>query len=339
MTTLHILSSPHNPVHIDNRIDAFSIIVHKFIKHISSLGWKCIHYGIAGCSVDCETVICLDSAGSNSSTNISEYNTRAGLEISKRKKQGDFILCFFGIENQGAAESNQDLKIIEPSIGYTPSAVFAPYRVFASYAQMHYYYGLKGQMLSPTWTDSVIYNAISSNEFDYQEQKDDYILYFGRVIEEKGLNIAIQATDFTNKKLIIAGPGNLHDLGYTTIPSHVEVVGPCDAAQRRKLMSKAAAIIGPTYYLEPFGNMIVEGYMSGTPAITTDWGGFSETVIHGVTGFRCREHREFVTAIENIKSIKSIDCKNWAMKNCEDSVVHAKYDQYLKRIQAGNFYR
>jgi glycosyltransferase involved in cell wall biosynthesis len=79
--------------------------------------------------------------------------------------------------------------------------------------------------------------------------------------------------------------------------------------------------------------------MSGTPAITSDWGAFAENVVHGVTGFRCREFREFVDAIHNIGSINLSDCRDWAMKNCEDSVVHAKYDQYLKKIQAGNFYR
>jgi glycosyltransferase involved in cell wall biosynthesis len=339
MSTLHILSSPYSPVHPDNRVDAFSIAVFKFIKHMTRLGWNCLHYGINGCQVECETVICLDALAADNAKNIKLYNQNAAFEIAKRKKAGDFVLCFYGDENKEAAEFNKDLKVIEPSIGYSANAVFAPYRVFVSYAQMHYYYGMKGMLMNPSWNDAVIYNAISADEFDYTEEKDDYILYFGRVVESKGLHIAIQATEAAGKKLVIAGPGNLNELGYSSIPSHVTIAGVCNVEQRRKLMSKARAIIGPTYYLEPFGNMIAEGYMSGTPAITSDWGAFAENVVHGVTGFRCREFREFVDAIHNIGSINPSDCRDWAMKNCEDSVVHAKYDQYLKKIQAGNFYR
>lgn len=339
MPTLHILSSPHNPVHPSNRVDPFSMIVFKYIKHMTILGWNCIHYGVQGASVECEMVTCLTDRQLDYDNKVLEYNRNAAVEIQKRKNSGDFILCFYGNENKGAADFNNDLTVIEPSIGYRAEAVFAPKRIFVSYAQMHYFYGKMNMLMNPSWWDDVIFNPITASEFEYNENKEDYFLYFGRVVEEKGLNIAIQATEAAKKKLIIAGPGNLSDLGYKEIPKHVECVGVCDVEQRKKLMSKAKAILGPTYYIEPFGNMIPEGYMSGTPAITTDWGGFTDSVIQGVTGFRCREFREFVSALINIESIDPRDCKKWAMENCEDSVVHVKHDYYLKKIQQENFYR
>lgn len=339
MATLHILSSPHNPVRLENRVDAFAVAAFKFIKHMTLRGWNCVHYGVIGCEVDCETVICLDQISSDSAVNVEVYNQNAAKEIAQRKSPGDFILCFYGHENKAAAQANSDLKIVEPSIGYTVDAVFAPYRVFVSYAQMHFYYGKAGMLMNPSWNDEVIYNAISADDFDYCEIKDDYVLFFGRVIEHKGIHVAIQATQAAGKKLVIAGPGNLYDLNYQDIPSHVELVGVCDVQQRKQLMSRARAIIGPTYYIEPFGNMIPEAYMSGTPAITSDWGGFAETVVHGVTGFRCREFKEFVSAIANAEFIDPAACRNWAMRNCEDSVIHDKFDRYLKKLQDGNFYR
>lgn len=339
MTTLHILSSPHNPVTPRDRVDPFSTATFKYIRYMKELGWNCVHYGVSGCEVDCETVICLDTVHSDRLANIVEYNNRAAVEISKRKKKGDFVLCFYGDENRRAAEFNKDLYIVEPSIGYTAEAVFAPYRVFTSYAQMHYYYGTQKKLMTPNWFDDVIYNPVTPGEFTYREQKEDYFLYFGRVIDTKGVSIAIQATEAAGKKLIVAGPGRLEDLGYKTVPDHVTVAGVCDVEQRRRLMAGARAIIGPTHYIEPFGNMVVEGYMSGTPAITTDWGGFTETVVNGVTGFRCREFRDFVTAIFQIGTIDPRDCLNWAMNNCEDRTVHRKHDHYLKRIQSENFYR
>ena len=339
MTTLHILSSPYSPVHIKNRMDPFSISTIKIINHMTQLGWDCIHYDIVGSEVSCPSVRCLDELHADRNVDIAKYNQRAGREIASRKKPGDMILCMFGIENQGAANFNKDLKTIEPGIGYTTAAVFADYRVFTSYAQMHMFYGERKMEPNPGWFDAVIPNGITASEFDYTENKDNYFLYFGRVVAEKGLHIAIQATEAAGKKLIVAGSGELSDIGYKTIPKHVEVVGLCNAEQRRELMSKARAIIGPTQYVEPFGNMVVEGYFSGTPAITTDWGGFTETVVQGKTGYRCREFKEFVDAINNIDSINPKDCYEWAITNYEDSVVHKKLDQYFKKVAQSNFYR
>jgi glycosyltransferase involved in cell wall biosynthesis len=339
MTTLHILSSASSPVNINNRIDPFSIAAIKFIRYMSQYGWNCIHYGIPGTEVPCETVQCIDEFHADDGQNIKNFNHNAGKEISKRKQPGDMIVCFFGIENREACEANPDLKAVEPSIGYMTSAVFAPYRAFVSYAQMHMFYGERGMLMNPSWFDAVIPNAITPSEFEFNSNKEDYFLYFGRVIEAKGINVAIQATESTGKRLIIAGPGKLEDLGYTTIPDHVTTVGLCNAEQRKELMKNARAIIGPTYYVEPFGNMIAEAYMAGTPAITTDWGGFAETVQEGVTGFRCREFREFTEAINNIDSINPQDCRDYAMANYSDEVVHEQFNNYFHKINEGNFYR
>ena len=328
----HILSSPYSPVHIQNKSDPFSIAVVKFIKNMTKLGWNCIHYGIAGSEVDCEMVQCLPVIPKNNSDAIHQYNLTAGIEISKRKSSGDIILCFYGNENQQATLNNQDLIIVEPSIGYATAAVFAPYRIFVSNAQMHMFYGERNMLMDPSWTDAVIPNAFTPMEFEYSENKKDYVLCFGRVTTGKGVDIAIQATKDSGDKLIIAGPGSIENIGYNKLPDHVEYVGIADEQQRRALMRDAKAIIAPTRYVEPFGNMVIEGYFSGTPAITTDWGGFTETVIQGITGFRCRDYSEFITALKNVNSISSQNCRLWAEKNYTEEVIHKKFDYYFKKL-------
>lgn len=338
MTTLHILSNPNGSVNFNNRIDPFSIATWKFIHHMTQRGWNCVHYSTPGSVVDCESVPCLDTFFDNNQQNCILYNKNAGNEIKKRKRPGDLVLCFYGYDNKDAALENADLKIVEPSIGYSVNAIFAGFRVFTSYAHMHAYYGFK-HIADPNWFDAVIPNAVTPEEFEYSDSKSDYVLLFGRIIESKGVHVAIQATERAGKTLVIAGSGSLETLGYHTMPNHVRVLGPCNIEQRKNLMRDAKAILGPTYYIEPFGNMIVEGYMSGTPAITTDWGGFTETVVQGVTGYRCREMSEFVSALENIQNIDPKACRDWAVTNYSDSIIHDKFDHYLKKIIAGNFYR
>jgi glycosyltransferase involved in cell wall biosynthesis len=328
---VHVLSNPHRAttsVYAD--ADPFAIIVHKYINNLKHK-YEFIHYGLEGSDVDCEH--------HSLPKDLENFNKQASSIISKRKSPEDIILCFYGADNRDATIDHQDLKIVEPVIGYTPSAIFAPYRVFESYSHMTYYYGTKGMLMSPSWWDDVIPSGKDPKDFKYNEKKKDYFLMFGRVCPEKGLHVAIQATEAAGVDLVLAGPGNLSECGYSTTPKHVTCVGVCDAKKRKSLMSDAKGIIGATYYLEPFGNMIVEGYFSGTPAITTDWGAFTETVVNGVTGYRCREFSEFVYAINNIGSISSKTCYDYAMNNYTHDVIYDKHDKYLQKIAAGDFYR
>ena len=339
MNTLHILACPYSPTHINNRIDPFSILTYKFINYMQSYGWNCVHYGAIGSEVNCENVICNTVIRTERAPNIVDFCAKANVEIGLRKRPGDFIVCFHGVDNQAACRGHEDLKIVESSIGYDTKAVWAPYRVFTSYAHMHMFYGERGMLMNPNWWDDVIPNGITADEFTYDDQKEDYFLYFGRVIESKGIHIAIQATEHVGARLVIAGPGSVSSLGYSDRPKHVTEMGPCDAEQRRQLMRKAKAILGPTYYIEPFGNMVPEGYMSGTPAITTDWGGFTETVVEGQTGFRCRSFKEFVRALTNIDQINPATCRKHALENYEDSVVHKKLNEYFTNLYHLDFYR
>ena len=114
--------------------------------------------------------------------------------------------------------------------------------------------------------------------------------------------------------------------------------GYADMQQRKMLLRDATALIAPTYYIEPFGNIIVEALMSGTPVITTDWGGFTDTNIQGITGFRCRNFREFVDAVGKISIISHQACRDHAIDHFSDEVVHKQFDRYFEHLIGQNFY-
>lgn len=328
---IHVLVNPRTPTGLMNRVDPFAVHGFKYIKHLSQ-HFEMVHYGIPGAQVDCEHVDIPTTP-----TEIKRFNELAGEEIRKRASDGDIIACFFGVDNQLACEMNPNCKPVEPSIGYRANGIFAPYRVFTSYANMHFFYGERGMLMNPSWFDAVIPNPFTVNEFEYCEYKEDYFLFFGRVVEEKGVHLAIQATERLGKKLIIAGPGSLQGLGYGKTPDHVEMFGIANAEQRKQLMRKAKCLLGLTHYVEPFGNMVIEANLSGTPVITTDWGGFTETVLEGKTGYRVRDFKSLLTAMESIDKIDLYDCRAWGL-NFSDEIVHMKHKQYLDKVIKNQFY-
>lgn len=260
------------------------------------------------------------------------FNRNAIDAILARKQEQDFLLCPMGNYQQPIADAAGDgMLVVESGVGYT--GVFSRFRVFESYAWMHYVYGLLGQG-DGFWYDAVIPNYYDPADFPYQEEKDDYFLYIGRLVHRKGLDVAVQATREIGARLIVAGQGSLVNPSerLNITDSHVEHVGTVGPEERARLMGRARAVFVPTYYIEPFGGVAVESQMCGTPVITTDWGAFSETVLHGVTGYRCRTFDDFVWAAQHADDILPQKCREWALENYSMERVAEMYQEYFDKL-------
>lgn len=349
MTTLHLLSNPMGITHPDFVLDAFNPVILNFINGMKDYDYELIHYGHEESKVNCEHVTVVTSEQNHiksfddhiiteDSNLIDIFSKKTSKELHRRKKPNDIVLCFHGRWNSDAVKEHSDLFIVEPAIGYDPAGTFAPYKVFSSYAQMHFYYGLTGTLYKPSWYDEVIPNSFDPDQFEFSDEKDDYFVYLGRMIEGKGIDLCIQITEYLQQKLVIASPGNLQWLGYQNIPEHVKHIGYCNSEARKRVLSKAKGLIAPTYFLEPFGNIVPEALISGTPVITTDWGGFVDTCISGVTGYRCRSFTQFVDAAKNIHIISNQTCRDYAIENFSIKSVSKKYNDYFQRILQRDFY-
>jgi glycosyltransferase involved in cell wall biosynthesis len=181
------------------------------------------------------------------------------------------------------------------------------------------------------WYHRVIGNYFDSEDFTYSADKDDYLLYLGRIGGNKGVDIAIDLAKTTGKQLVIAGQGTLKSMGYTNLPDNIVEFGYADADQRRTLMSRAQALFIGSTYLEPFAGVQVEAWLSGTPVISPDWAAFAEMNVHGLTGIRCNTFKDFVQATEEVKLLKPADCRRhgeqWLLEN-----IAPKYERYFEDV-------
>lgn len=254
------------------------------------------------------------------------FNNRCISAIRQKAQPQDFICIMGGHAQKPVADALSHLMSVEYGIGHPGS--FSAYRVFESYAWMHTVYGSetygKPGAADGKWFDAVIPGYFDIEDFKFSDHKDNYALFIGRLIERKGPHIAAEICKATNTKLLVAGQG--------TAPPGTDYVGVVNAEQRNELMRHARCVIVPTVYIEPFGNVAVEAQACGTPVLTTDWGAFTETVVQGVTGYRCRTLQEFVNGMENCAKLDPFLIRSHAVKNYSLPVIAERYESYFERL-------
>lgn len=251
-------------------------------------------------------------------------NARMVKEIAKRKEPADFICSLGGASQKPVADAHQDTMFVEYSIGYPGS--FSPYRVFESHAWRHCTYGFQN-IPDGRFYDTVIPVFFDPDEFHHTLKAEDFFLYVGRLIPRKGISIACEAAKAAGVPLKIIGHGDEKLITYG------EYLGALSMEERNEWMSKAKAVFTPTQYIEPFCCVAVEAQMCGTPVISTDFGGFTETVEQHKTGFRCCLLREFIDAIKNIDILSRSYVHDRANRLYSMQAVMPQYERYFERLQ------
>lgn len=318
----HCLSIPYAPTRKEYSLCAFTQKVYKFCNEMTKKGHIVYHYGHADSVVNCtehitvtDNNILKESYGNLNNWKEQGYNQDVGAkafaifndnctkEINKRLKSNkDFILCWFGYGHQKCAQNFYDKAIVvEPSIGY--DSMFAPIKIFETYSQMHKMHGMAKTNVS-LGQEYVVYPGFDINDFLYKKEKSNTALFLGRIIEAKGAKLVYDICNSIKQDIIFAGPNilGLKDTRYC------KFVGFVDPVKRMSYLSEAKFLFAPSLFAEPCNWTVIEGQFSGTPAITTDFGGFTETVIQGATGYRCSNINTMLHAIEHIKDIDNEKC-------------------------------
>ena len=139
-----------------------------------------------------------------------------------------------------------------------------------------------------------IYHGLDPRRFTPLAQPSgDYIAYLGRIIQPKGLHVAIAAAKKAQLPLKVAGQhytGKKDDYWREQVEpvldGNIEYIGFIKTdAEKQRFLGNARALVVPSVFDEPFGMVTIEALACGTPVIGLDSGATSEIISHGKTGF------------------------------------------------------
>ena len=114
-------------------------------------------------------------------------------------------------------------------------------------------------------------------------KKQDYILYFGRFSQEKGIGTLIQvAKELPDVQFIFAGSGPLEE--QVNGVANIKNVGFQRGEALEKLIREARFSIYPSEWYENCPFSVMESQMYGTPVVGANIGGIPELIEPGKTG-------------------------------------------------------
>ncbi len=180
------------------------------------------------------------------------------------------------------------------------------------------------------------YNGLDLWEYQHAPvglRNDRYLAFVGRITAEKRPDWAIEIARRAGMRLKIAAKVDPLDQEYWTeeiepliaADPNVEFIGEIGEADKPEFLSRAAGLVFPIDWPEPFGLVMIESMAAGTPVIALNNGSVPEVIEHGRSGFICENLDDMVQAARNLDQIDRAEC----IRASQRFSAAAMTDQYL----------
>ncbi len=197
---------------------------------------------------------------------------------------------------------------------------------------------LKDKFIEFGWEEnkfSVIYNPFDSQlTVNENIQRKDYLLYFGRLSPEKGIESLINSLKNTNERLKIVGSGpsenNLKKLAKEK-NLNIEFLGFKERNELLNIISEAKAVVIPSIWWENMPLNMLEALSLGKIVIASNIGGMPEIIKEGVNGFLFSP-KNIIELREKIEKLDYVDLDEMGT-SAKESVKDLTEDNNLRKVE------
>lgn len=114
----------------------------------------------------------------------------------------------------------------------------------------------------------------------------------------------------------------------------IEFLGEANHQQKCRLMGGAVATLFPITWSEPFGLVMAESMVLGTPKIAIAMGSTQEVIEDGKTGFLCRDVAECIVALDRLDEIDRRACRDRVEANFGVAQMVDGYEAVYRQLAA-----
>lgn len=184
--------------------------------------------------------------------------------------------------------------------------------------------------------------------YSYENPDKGYLLYFGRISEEKGVLTLVKAVEklVSEVPLYILGTGPVEDevkayIDEKNLGDRIKMLGFKSGGELKKYVAEAKCIILPSEWYENGPYAIMEAMSQGKPVIVSNYGGLPEIVEDGKTGFICKpfDSDDLKGCIEKVCALSpdkyrqmGINAVNAAKSDFDPEKYIEKLTQLYKRL-------
>ncbi|MBF6171456.1 glycosyltransferase family 4 protein [Nocardia blacklockiae] len=184
-----------------------------------------------------------------------------------------------------------------------------------------------------------VHNALRVGEWPFRTEKSDYALFLGRFSACKAPHLALEAAHAAGIPLVLAGKCNeppekayFDEAVRPLLTERDHVFGMADAAAKRKLLSEAKCLLFPVQWEEPFGMVMIEAMVCGTPVVALRGGAVAEVIVDGVTGRICDDPAELPIAMKEVQDYDPAACRAHVLANFGADTLGRGYEQVYRRV-------
>jgi len=162
---------------------------------------------------------------------------------------------------------------------------------------------------------ATVYNGIDTDDFRFSAEHEDYLLFAGRIVPEKGVKEAIAVAEATDHRLLIIGPVAPGAQGYFDqyikpyLNDKILYLGFIERDKILPYYQKAKALLLPLQWEEPFGLTAIEAMACGTPAIAISRGSMPEIIKNRKTGYLVNSVGEMIDAVGKVNKLDRRACR------------------------------
>lgn len=187
-----------------------------------------------------------------------------------------------------------------------------------------------------------VQNGICVERFPFSTKKDDYLLWLGRICEEKAPHLAIEVAQRKGKRLIIAGqvyPFRYHQEYFERavrprLGNGVEFIQSPSFDRKMELLSQASALLVPSLVDETSSLVSLEAMACGTPVIAFRRGALPEVLDHNCTGYLVNDLEEMADAVSRVGDLRAEDCRAHVKQHFAAARMADDYEILYRRVLA-----